>query len=169
MCPLAVGQIQTSFHAGGMTSALIRSRTAASVTSEPAASTYTKPLPRRRRAMPGPEQETRRRRVVATCRPSDLGLEVHGRLLGAVAAEVGADVGRDHLGLAVGARALVRLDEPADALARSLVVRRVAARALVGRLVHEVDDIGLFARDATVERLAVVHLCSRRTEVVRGD
>src|SRR4051794_16349447 len=112
MCPLAVGQIQTSFHAGWMTRALMRSSTAGSVTREPPASTSTKPLPRRRRAMPGPEHETRRRRVVATWRRSDLGLEVHRRLLSAVAAQVSADVGRDHLGLAVGARAFVRLDEP---------------------------------------------------------
>src|SRR4051812_50119468 len=85
-----------------MTSALIRSIVVVSVTRLPPASTYTKPFPRRRRAMPGAEQETRRRRAVATSVPSDLGLEGHRRLLGRVAAEGGADVRRDQGRLRLG-------------------------------------------------------------------
>src|SRR4051794_12924082 len=169
MWPLATGQIQTSFHAGGITSAWMRSRVAVSVMRFPPASTYSKPFPRRRRWRPGPAQETRRRRVVATVGPSDLGLEVHRGLLGGVAAEVGADVGSDQIGLRVGARALVRLDEAPDALTGPLGVRRVSGRRLVGRLVDEVDDVRLLARDPAVERLAVVHLGCRRTELVSGQ
>src|SRR4051794_32354925 len=98
MCPEATGQIQTSFQAGGITSARIRSSVAGSVTGWPPASTYVKPFPRRRRVSPGPEQETRRSRVLGMASRSDLWLEVHGRLLGGVAAQVGADVCGDEIG-----------------------------------------------------------------------
>ena len=46
-------------------------------------------------------------------------------------AEVGADVAGDQVGLGVGARALVGLDEPAHALASALVERGVGALGLV--------------------------------------
>ncbi|MDT4943158.1 MAG: hypothetical protein QOJ34_3247, partial [Pseudonocardiales bacterium] len=39
MCPLAYGQIQTFFHAGGITSSSMRPSVAASVTDPPLAST----------------------------------------------------------------------------------------------------------------------------------
>src|SRR3954471_16325751 len=131
MCPLATGQIHTSSHAGGMTRERIRSSVAGSSTFRPPASTYSKPFPRRRRARPGAEQETRR--SLAMTGSSDLGFDVHGGLLGRVAAEVGADVPRDEVGLVVGARTLVRLDQPADALAGPLVEGRVASDRLVRR------------------------------------
>src|SRR6187200_2194000 len=52
MCPFGKGQIQTSFHAGGMTRPLTRS-TSLPFSRLPCSSAYVKPLPARRRVHPG--------------------------------------------------------------------------------------------------------------------
>src|SRR5690349_8762279 len=54
MWPLGHGQIQTSFHAGGMASPRIRSRRSWSLIRAPSSSKYAKPRPARRRRYPGP-------------------------------------------------------------------------------------------------------------------
>src|SRR5207248_5974111 len=59
------GQIHTSFHAGGIASARMRSSVSASSTRPPAASTYSNPRPRRRRLIPGRLQSARRRRLTS--------------------------------------------------------------------------------------------------------
>src|SRR5919106_5035279 len=56
---MGYGQIQTSFQAGGMTSARMRSRISGSRIRSPFSSRYSKPRPRRRRPKPGPEQSAR--------------------------------------------------------------------------------------------------------------
>src|SRR4051794_28822858 len=53
MCPIGWAQIHTSVHAGGIASEAIRARTSSSSTRRPSSSTYSKPLPRRRRRIPG--------------------------------------------------------------------------------------------------------------------
>jgi hypothetical protein len=63
-------------------------------------------------------------------------------------------------------RALVRLDQPADALSGARVV---AARGLVRVDARVGEDVRLLTGDATVEGLARVHLGGRRTEVVDGS
>src|SRR5215217_7790300 len=63
MCPFASGQIQTSFHAGGIASESMRARISGSRTALPDASTYVKPRPRRRRAIPGPSIRALRSRM----------------------------------------------------------------------------------------------------------
>src|SRR5215218_10713252 len=57
MWPIGYGQIQTFSQAGGRTSSRMRSRTSASSIRSPF-SKYSKPRPRRRRSIPGPEQST---------------------------------------------------------------------------------------------------------------
>src|SRR3954451_10963111 len=63
MWPRSSGLIQTFFHAGGMTSALIRSIASRSLSGRPSVSRYRKPLPARRRPYPGLVRSLRRNRM----------------------------------------------------------------------------------------------------------
>ena len=63
-CPRGYGQIQTSSQAGGIPSSRMRSTTSGASIRVPSSSRYSKPLPRRRRVIPGPEQSERRSRVI---------------------------------------------------------------------------------------------------------
>src|SRR4051794_19228571 len=63
MWPPGYGEIHTSSQAGGITSSLMRPRTSASSTDVPSGLRYWKPLPRRRRRMPGSDVSERRRRI----------------------------------------------------------------------------------------------------------
>src|SRR5690349_4137845 len=60
MWPLGHGLIQTSFQAGGIASATMRSRCSSSVILARSRSRYTKPRPARRRVQPGASMRTRR-------------------------------------------------------------------------------------------------------------
>ncbi len=88
---------------------------------------------------------------------------MHGGLLGAVAAEVGADVAGDHVCLGVGAGALVGLDQTTDTLTGALVERGVGAEALVGRSVDGRQHVRLLARQPGVERFAQADRAFART------
>src|SRR5436305_1459071 len=59
MWPIGCAQIHTSRQAGGIASAAIRAITSGFSIRSPASSRYSKPRPRRRRVIPGPEQSTR--------------------------------------------------------------------------------------------------------------
>lgn len=68
MWPRESGQIQTSVHAGGIASVLIRAITSGSRIRSPLQSRYMKPLPATRRRKPGPATSTRR--TLAICHPT---------------------------------------------------------------------------------------------------
>src|SRR3954451_60841 len=95
------GQIQTSSQAGGITSSAIRVSTSGSVTLFPSPSTYSKPLPRRRRRIPGEEQSTLRRRATGLILPSaalrQSGAEHVPRQLGGQPVAPGGDDRRAHI------------------------------------------------------------------------
>src|SRR4051794_11303852 len=65
MWPVAYGVIQTSVHAGGMTRASMRARSAASI-GPPSGPRYANPRPARTRVMPGAFGLLRRRRTTTT-------------------------------------------------------------------------------------------------------
>src|SRR2546423_13432825 len=65
MCPSGYGHTQTSSHAGGMTSSLIRASTSGSSMRLLSSSMNSNPRPRRRRVIPGPEQSTLRSLAMA--------------------------------------------------------------------------------------------------------
>src|SRR4051794_7565729 len=76
MWPFGHGQIQTSSHAGGMTSERTRSSVSASAIDSPvSSSTYEKPRPRRTRRIPGREESERRRRGMWPECPHDRSLK----------------------------------------------------------------------------------------------
>src|SRR5436305_277415 len=76
MWPIGSGQIHTSSHAGGIARATIRSITSGSVTRLPSSSRYSKPMPRRRRRSPGPEQSTFRSLATDPWSPARLALNL---------------------------------------------------------------------------------------------
>ena len=88
MWPRASFEIQTSFHAGGMPSEVIRSSSPFALTAVPSSRLYEKPLPRLTRVRPGSLGSLRRSRGIRAVLPRGAPLEPpalhdrHARVLG---------------------------------------------------------------------------------------
>ena len=165
-CPRGYGQIQTSFHAGGIPSSRMRSRSSGSSIRSPSSSRYSKPLPRPRRVIPGPEQSDRRSRVIPYSLPARRRFKLAHRAMPTLDFETTPE--RDRRG--------DRRDRRARPLRRRAARGRARAPGPPSRSSRTVvlDLRGLEFMDSSGLRLVVLadmraREAGRRFALVRGD